>query len=191
MNMHLVSKRGSYRLSFVYCRISRWNIVEPVHPITAHQYTSTGAKIKSSRRFLARPFPCLSVALGYKGENGGSEKTVSAFSRVSQWAVLGREEGARNDDRSMQKNAFLLEAIRLTIRGRLTHDMRNHSCDRIQSRTMKRQRKGEPRCRNRSTRRLHTPRSLPGSGCVNTMSASFDSVFPLLYLFNGTRQRRF
>lgn len=107
--LYVKFKRGahSHLLSLVYCRISRWNIVEPVQPITAHQYTSTGAKIKSSRRFLARPLPCSSVAFGYNEEKEGNEKTVSAFSRVSQWAVFGREEGARNDDRSTQKrNVF-------------------------------------------------------------------------------------
>lgn len=89
--------RNTHSLSLAHCLRSRWNMIEPdlradvnkevrcglqqalvAHqPTTAVQYTSGGAKIRSSLRRMPL---C-------KGDDVGSAKTVSAFSSESQWVV--------------------------------------------------------------------------------------------------------
>ena len=91
-----------------------WNIASVLtyHPMTVHQYTSTGAKTISTRLLLPRPGR---VKDSRKcGEDHGRRNTVSAFSRVSHGASR-KAVGLRKDERSGDSVQIIVSHTRLFI----------------------------------------------------------------------------
>lgn len=116
-----ISSEGADHLSLTHCRRSRWNMMLPLQPMTAHQYTSGRAKMRSNRR--RRPCPLCSLK---NGDVLGRMNTVRDFSSESQWVVRSGLWPWKLD----RSGLWLWVNCRLfRTEEQLTHDVCNHAYD--------------------------------------------------------------